>query len=380
MPRACGSEVTRPLELELRRRGPDAHDIAALERGEIESLCFADRYRIGPRIGKGGMAVVFRGEHLALGQPVAVKILVEREADRYQVMVRFLREARLGTRIRHENIVEVFDYGSTPEGLVYLVMELLEGEDLRALIGRHDGLPWTRARSLMLQICEGVAAVHEAGIVHRDLKPSNCFRVLTRDGEQIKLIDFGAASLALGDVDGHHEGDRDDTELDGPSTVVGTPQYMSPEQARGEAVDARSDIYAAGMILCELLTGRVPFTGRSPAFVLAAQIHESPATLQQLAPQGVRIDPAIQRIYERAVAKDPAERFGSIGELAAAVRAVEPAGPYEITGPFEPVPADLQPATAPVEPVPARRRSWWDVAAGFVAALGSLGAFAHWSH
>lgn len=320
IPRQWTGEVTRPLALDSHRRGPDVQDIVRLENGEIESLCFADRYRIGRRLGRGGMALVFGGEHLDLGQPVAVKILFVREADREQATDRFLREGRLGTRIHHQNIVEVFDYGETPEGLVYLVMELLEGEDLRALIARHEGLPWSRVRSLMLQICEGLAAVHAAGIVHQDLKPSNCFRVLADGGERIKIIDFGVATT-IGDREG------------GSRMVVGTPQYMSPEQARGAAVDARSDVYSAGIILCELITGRVPFQG-SPIAVLTAQIDEPPARLRQLAPEGMRIDPAIQRIYEHAVAKDPAQRFASIEAMAAAIRAVPAEEPIEVSGVF----------------------------------------------
>jgi serine/threonine protein kinase len=357
IPRLRASEVTRPLELDARRPGPDFQDVVRLDKGEIQSLCFADRYRIGRRLGRGGMAIVFGGEHLDLGQPVAVKILVERDADLYPAMTRFLREARLGTRIRHENIVEVFDYGSTPEGLVYLVMELLQGEDLRALIARHeDGLPWARVRSLMLQICDGLAAVHDAGIVHQDLKPSNVFRVLADGGERIKLIDFGVATTV---------GERE-----GPSMIVGTPQYMSPEQAQGRAVDARSDVYSAGIILCELLTGRVPFNG-SPIAVLTAQIERPSPALQQLAAEGVRIDPAIQRIYERAVAKDPAQRFSSIRELAAAVAAVGARESLEISGEFEPTLLALPPGAGAGEP--ARGRSWWDLAAGVFAALRGVG-------
>jgi serine/threonine protein kinase len=321
IPRLRAAEVTRPLELDPRGRGPDHQDIVRLDNGEIQSLCFADHYRIERRLGRGGMAIVFGGEDLDLGQPVAVKILVHRDAECYPAMRRFLREARLGTRIHHENVVEVFDYGSTPEGLVYLVMELLEGEDLRALIARHEGgLPWARVRSIMLQICEGLAAVHAAGIVHQDVKPSNCFRVLVDEGEHIKLIDFGVA-VAIG-------------ERESPSLIVGTPQYMSPEQARGAFVDARSDIYSTGIILCELLTGKVPFNG-SPIAVLSAQIDDQPPTLQQLTQEHVRIDPALQRIYERAVGKDPAQRFSSVEEMAAAIRAVAAEESLEISGELE---------------------------------------------
>lgn len=302
------NEATRPIELDPYLRGPSFQDIVRLDEGAIESVCLAGRYRLGPTLGRGGMAIVFRGENLDLGQPVAVKILVMREADCYVAMKRFLREVKTGARIRHGNVVTVLDHGSTPEGLFYLVMELLEGEDLRALIARHEhGLPWSRVRALMLQICEGLAAVHDAGIVHQDLKPSNCFRVLADGGERVKLIDFGVATTM-----GAH----------GSPVIVGTPQYMSPEQARGAPVDGRSDVYSAGMILCELLTGRVPFTG-TPISVLAAQLDEQPPALQQLAAEGVRIDPAVQRIFERTVAKEPGKRFSSIRELAAAIRAVD---------------------------------------------------------
>lgn len=366
IPRQRTSDDTRPIEVAYHRRGPDLRDIVRLYQGEIASLCFADRYRIGRRLGRGGMAVVFGGEHLVLGQPVAVKILVAREADRERATARFLREAQLGTRIRHENIVETFDYGETPEGLVYLAMELLEGEDLRALIERHEGLPWARVRALMLQICDGLAAVHAAGIVHQDLAPSNCFRVLADGEERIKLIDFGVAAT----IAEAREGSR---------MIVGTPQYMSPEQARGGAVDARSDVYSAGIILCELLTGHVPFQGPAIA-VLAAQIEEAPPSLQQLAPAGMHIDPAIQRIYERAVAKDPAQRFASAAELAAAIEAVAADEPVAISGVFTPARIDPRPEVETQETEPTRERTWWDAGTGFLAGLLGAGAPAREAH
>jgi len=355
IPRLRATEVTQPLELAQRGRGPDHQDIVRLDRGEIQSLCFADHYRIGRPLGRGGTAIVFGGENLDLGQPVAVKILVPHDAECHPAMHRFMCEALIGTRIRHENVVEVFDYGSTPEGLVYLVMELLEGEDLRTLIDRHgDGLPWARVRSIMLQICEGLGAVHAAGVVHQDLKPSNCFSVLDEDGERIKLIDFGV-SVAIG-------------ERESPRLIVGTPQYMSPEQARGVLVDARSDIYSAGIILCELLTGKVPFNG-SPITVLSAQIEDQPPTLQQLAQAGVCIEPALQRIYEQAVAKDPAQRFSSVEEMAAAIRKVAAKEPFERSGELEPDVIALQPVTDAGELV--RGRSWWNLAAVVRSRRGS---------
>jgi serine/threonine-protein kinase len=166
----------------------------------------------------------------------------------------------------------------------------------------------------MLQLCAGVAAVHELGVVHRDLKPSNCFRIATGgDGDRIKLLDFGIA-ISTNEA---ARGDR----LTASESVVGTPEYMAPEQARGDDVDARTDIYALGVILGELLTGKVPFTGKSPSGVIAAQIYEPAPCLRALA-QRAEVDADIEALYSRALHKDPAQRFASVRELAAAIAAI----------------------------------------------------------
>ena len=313
-PAARVDEVTQPLEHD-HEHGPGYAQLVQLDRGEIESLRFAGQYQLDRRLGRGGMAFVFGGEHLESGLPVAVKILLEDHSNHDQSLARFLREARMGALIHHPNVIETFTYGSTPEGLIYLVMERLEGQDLGRLIAEHDGLPWARVRSVMLQICAGLGEIHSLGFVHRDVKPSNVFSIVTNGHETIKLLDFGIATRLDDTID--------DVSIDDPSSVIGTPRYMSPEQARGEPIDARSDVYSAGILLCELLTGKVPFSSELPLKVIDAQIHDAPPELRRLAPEGARIESSIQRVYARALAKDPNQRFANIGEMAAAIRAIK---------------------------------------------------------
>lgn len=286
--------------------GPHQAELDDLVHGKIEAVELAGRYRLRSLLGTGGMARVFAAEQLALGRSVAVKVLDDTPEDRARAERRFMAEARITARVHHPNVVEVIDFGSTPEGLCYLVMELLEGEDLRRLLAREGPLGWARARSSMLQLCAGLAAVHELGVVHRDLKPSNCFRVADGQGDRIKLLDFGIALATADSSLGHG--------------VLGTPEYMSPEQARGDAVDVRADIYSLGVIFGELLTGKVPFSG-APSKVITSQIDEPVPSLAALA--GIdAVDDEIEAVYGKALSKDPAGRFASVRELAAAIEAI----------------------------------------------------------
>ncbi len=245
--------------------------------------------------------------------------IADRDARR-----RFNQEAQVCARIRHPNIIEVFDSGTTTNGLSYLVMELLQGESLRSVIAGGRGLPWAEVRPLMVQLCAGLDAAHSHGVVHRDLKPDNCFCVddPSRPTRRLKLLDFGLAAP----IDRAPErrpvptpGDREIADTRSRA-AVGTPHYMSPEQCMGSAVDQRSDIYAAGIMLCELLTGVVPFRQRTPSAVLLAQIYEPPPTLGEL--MGIAVDPRLEAVFARAVAKDPRERFGSARGLADALEEI----------------------------------------------------------
>jgi serine/threonine protein kinase len=368
-------DVRQPAELQIdhandpdagstrrtRRRVEATHaDLERLARGELESVLLAARYRVERLLGRGGMASVHAAHDLLTDRPVALKILSEDCCSRPPLLARFLREARLHGRIHHRNVVEILDFGSTDTGLIYLAMELLEGEDLGRTLARRSMLPWPRVRELMLEICAGLAAVHAAGVVHRDLKPSNCFKV-TGDGcESIRLVDFGIAAA----ID-----EARTARLTLNDQILGTPEYMSPEQARSEPVDHRSDIYSAGLLLGELLTGSLPFRAATSPAMLAAQIYEPPPKLRSLLPPNVHIPAALEPVYERALAKDPDRRFANVEEFAAALRAIEPGGPLLVSGAHE-----RSQATSPAPT--SRRRTWLAVSIALVIAAVSALALA----
>ncbi|HVH98375.1 MAG TPA: serine/threonine-protein kinase [Enhygromyxa sp.] len=350
-------------------------DLERLAAGQLDAVLVADRYRVERALGRGGMASVYAAHDLNVDRPVALKILSADCSGHPLLLARFSREARLHGRIHHPNVVEVLDYGTSDTGLIYLVMELLEGEDLGCTLARLPALPWPRARELMLQICAGLGAVHAAGVVHRDLKPSNCFKIVVDGHESICLVDFGIAAA----ID---EPRSERLTLD--DQIVGTPEYMSPEQARGERVDQRSDIYAAGLLLGEMLTGSLPFRAATSSAMLAAQIYEPAPTLRSLLPPNVLIPAALEPVYARALAKQPEQRFATIDQLAAALRAIAPGGPVLCSGSFERAPLGSRPALetntcARPQPLrrPASKRKWSLALAIAVAMLiGAAGALA----
>lgn len=262
-------------------------------------------------MGRGGMGSVYFGRHVALGRPVAVKVLDAEEQEWSWAVARFMREARLAAKVRHRNIVDVYDFGSTPDGVVYIVMEALFGRDLRAIV-RHNRLSWQWVRYLMRQICAGVEAIHQAGVVHRDLKASNCFYV--EQTRIVKVLDFGIAAV-------ERVGNEDPKRM-----VVGTPEYMAPEQIRGAPADRRSDVYAGGILLCELLTGRTPFSAKNAEQVFDLQLHAPTPSLWSLVPD-LKAPPGLDPVLARALAKEPRRRFQSMRELAEALEQVESTSP-----------------------------------------------------
>jgi serine/threonine protein kinase len=295
----------------MRGPGPTHADFERLARGELPELILADRYRLERRLGRGGMGSVYFGRHVTLGRPVAIKVLDADEQEWSWAVARFMREARLAAKVRHRNIVDVYDFGSTPDGVVYIVMEALFGRDLRAII-RHNRLNWPWARYLMRQICAGVDAIHRAGVVHRDLKASNCFYV--EQNRIVKVLDFGIAAIECVSND------------DPKRMVVGTPEYMAPEQIRGAPADRRSDVYAGGILLYELLTGRTPFAARTAEQVFDLQLHAPPPSLHSMVPDLV-VPAGLEAVLARALAKEPRRRFQSMRELAAALEQVDSASP-----------------------------------------------------
>ncbi len=274
----------------------------------------AQRYAIERFIARGGMSHVFAARHTALGSVLALKVLDPKLFDGVSdSRVRFEREARLSSRLRHPSIVEVFDIGVTESGLPFIAMELLDGSSLSKVLGSEAPMPWRRARGLILQILDALQVAHSAGAVHRDVKPDNC--LILRDSEHIKLLDFGIARVL-------HE-----TQVTVAGSVMGTPHYLSPEQAMGATTDSRTDVYSAGIVLYEMLTGRCPFEEGTTFEIVGAHITEPPPPLSSLIDIS-ELPEGFPELMERVLAKDPNHRPPSAGEFAAELRAIDtsPAG------------------------------------------------------
>lgn len=266
----------------------------------------ADRYQVIEVIGSGATAITWRGHDQRLDRPVAIKIL-RRDGNQDPAFAqRFEREARLAASINDTHVVQVFDAGQQ-DGWLYLVMQYVEGQDLKALITDQAPLPLTRARDIALQILAGLEAIHQAGILHRDIKPQNV--LLDRQG-RVRVTDFGIAQGAF------------DAGLTADGTAIGTASYMAPEQARGGALSEASDVYAVGIILYEMLTGRLPFERDTPMATMLAQIEDEPVPPSEVAPQA-QISPRIEGVVLQAMAKNPAHRFRTASVMA---RALEGAG------------------------------------------------------
>ncbi len=262
-------------------------------------------YRVLAVVGSGAMGCVYRAEHVRLGREVALKVLHDHHARRHEAALRLFQEARAASQIRHPNIVDVIDWLEGDP--VCIVMEYLRGPSLGGLLASLGRLPVERALDLAAQIAEALDAAHTAGVVHRDLKPEN---VIVLPGDRVKLLDFGVAKLTA---------DRAaDAPLTAAGQVLGTPAYMSPEQATGGEVDGRADIYALGAILHEMVTGRLPFAAKS--FEEYAFKHLAvPPPLPSTTPG---VDPRIDGLVLRCLAKDPATRIASAFELRAELLAL----------------------------------------------------------
>jgi serine/threonine protein kinase len=263
-------------------------------------------YKLAELLGKGGMGYVYRAEHVKLGREVALKLLRGDYAKRRDAVLRFFQEAKTVNRVRHRNIVDVTDFVELDDGTTFIIMELLRGQSLGKWA--RTGIDLPRALAVLVQICDGLGAAHAVGVVHRDLKPDNVIVVPTTDGaELVKLLDFGVAKLV----------NRDDEDIGfqtAAGSVIGTPAYMSPEQAGGMAVDHRSDIYSLGAIMYELFCGQPMFRGRSFGEYVRKHLTELPVPPRQTA-NGAHIDERLEALILRCLAKDPNERFSHILEL-----------------------------------------------------------------
>jgi tRNA A-37 threonylcarbamoyl transferase component Bud32 len=274
-------------------------------------------YRILAKLGEGAMARVYLAEHTGVGTNIVLKVLQPDYADRRDLVDRFLQEARIASEIHHDNIIDIFYTGRSPEGQVFLAMEYLPGLSLFDLLERDGALPWRRAQPILLQIASALAAAHALGVVHRDVKPENVLVVEQWDDgdgrprEFVKVVDFGIANVAGGP--------------DAPQGVVGTPEYMPPEQARALPPDPRDDVYALGCLMYQVLTGDVPFTAPTVQQLLLKHLREHAPAPSARNPSA-EIAPAVDEIVRRALEKTREARFQSMAEMLDALTSATEAG------------------------------------------------------
>ncbi len=266
-----------------------------------------DRYELVEIIGHGGFGTVWRARQLLMDRDVAVKILPPEFVTVRDIVARFEREAKLASRLRHPNTITLHDYGKQ-DNLLFIVMELLVGEDLADLLKREGRLPPDRIMSIASQVLKSLAEAHDQHIVHRDLKPENIFlSVVGDDRDHVKVLDFGIAKLAQPTG----EEDQDARRLTLSGSTVGTPTYMSPEQAAGEEVDGTTDLYALGILMYEMACGRPPFHDKDPVKVMRAQLFEPVPPMRDRSLQGTVLD----RVVQKALAKDRDQRFQSANQM-----------------------------------------------------------------
>ncbi len=269
--------------------------------GDLVDSVIADRYLIKKLLGEGGMGRVYLAQHVRLPQMAAIKVLHPGMVKDQDAVARFNREAANAAKIEHERVARVFDFGETRDGLVYLAMEFVPGRTLRAILADEPRLPPARAANLVYQIAEGLDAAHRISIVHRDLKPDNILVITDEHGvDRSKVVDFGIAKA----VDGA------ETQLTRTGMVVGTPEFMSPEQVLGEPLDARSDVYALGLLAYQMLTGVLPFSATTPERSLTARLIEDPRPLKIAAPE-TDWPADLQAAFDHVLAREPNDRTPS---------------------------------------------------------------------
>lgn len=279
----------------------DATSVSAIPIDPLLGHTLDDKYLLEARLGVGGMGTVYRAKHLLIDRGVAVKVLNPRFVEDEAAKARFRREAKAAGRLQHTNAVGVTDFGQTADGYVYIVMELLEGKTLRDLLSKEAPLDVARSVSIMMQVSAAVAAAHAAGIIHRDLKPANIFIVQRSDVPAlVKVLDFGIAKVAADSLD---EDDR--LTLTQVGAMIGTPRYMSPEQCSGSPLTTAADVYSLGVILYEMLTGTVPFSGSTPLAIAMKHSTEAPRRPTEFVPS---IPQALEAIVLHAMEKNPDDR------------------------------------------------------------------------
>ncbi len=298
----CGTEY--PLSERFCPR--DGTALRATAAGsDLMGSIIADRYHIIKKLGEGGMGTVYLAEHVKMGRKSALKVMNPGTNQDADAIARFNREASNASRLNHPNICAIYDFGETPDGLIYLAMEFIEGQALSALVEKAGALPPARAASIIHQSADALQVAHDAGIVHRDLKPDNIMIAKNRDGSDLaKVVDFGIAKA--------HNSDAQKVTKTG--LVVGTPEYMSPEQLSGDKLDGRSDIYSLALVAFNCLTGKLPFPGETAQEAMIARLIEQPKSLAEMKPDVAWPD-GVQRVMNKALERDSAERYQSAAQF-----------------------------------------------------------------
>lgn len=268
----------------------------------------ADRYEIVDEIGHGALGIVYRARHLVMDKTVAVKVLFEQLDQDENNFLRFQREAQAASSMSHPNIVTVYDFGISQNNTPFLVMDYIEGENVKEVLRKHGRLPVDRSVKIFLQMCSALEHAHAKGILHRDIKPENVVLVKTSwNPEFVKLVDFGIAKYV-------NEPSRNAKKLTMEGQVLGTPAYMSPEQIMGGRLDARSDIYCMGVLMYNLISGKLPILGKDSAETMSKHITDLPIELADACPE-IKIPFRLQRAIMKTLKKHPQDRHQSMREL-----------------------------------------------------------------
>jgi serine/threonine protein kinase len=376
----------------------DGSALRPATQGSLVDSVIADRYHIVKKLGEGGMGTVYLGEHVKMGRKSAIKVMSPTMARDPDAIARFNREAANAARINHPNVCQIYDFGETPDGIIYLAMEYIEGESLGDVLEREGRLPAARALAILEQTADALQAAHDLGIVHRDLKPDNIMITRGRGGaDVVKVVDFGIAKAMSG---------AEGQQVTKTGLVVGTPEYMSPEQLSGDKLDGRSDLYSLALVFFRCLTGTFPFQAESTQEMMIKRLTDDPLPLNAAQP-GAGYPEGLQRVLDRALARMPGDRYvGAVqfaADAAAAARGMpeQPApGPGEAatqlmgsadgttrlpptqvrTSEKQPAPAaaprtPTTPQPAPSPPHPVRRRApVLAIAAGLLVVGGGAAA------
>src|SRR5438045_9166860 len=284
---------------------------AAAPANNLVGQVVADRYHVVKKLGEGGMGQVYLAEHVKMGRRSAIKVMNPAMVHDPDAVARFNREAANASRITHPNVCAIYDLAETSDGLIYLAMEFIEGEPLTDVLDRDGALPLARGTAIFLQTADGLQAAHDLGIVHRDLKPDNIMLTKGRGGADIvKVVDFGISKAVGGDEAGQ--------KVTKTGLVVGTPEFMTPEQLSGDQLDGRSDLYSLALVFYRMLAGKLPFEATTVQETMIKRLTDEPIKLAEARPD-LSFPAGLQPVLDPALARTPMERYQSVAKFAADV-------------------------------------------------------------